>query len=281
MKLYILSGTSGAGKSIALNSLEDQGIYCIDNLPVSLLPAFARELLQSSLHQQAAVGIDVRSLNFESADVARLIKNLQEQEGIEVEIIFLDADDHILIKRFSETRRRHPLADQDRSLAEAIQHERKLLFPLSSTADVIFDSSHTNVHELRDIVQMRLGSGGGRNMSVLLESFGYKHGIPLEADYVFDVRCLPNPHWEPDLRVKNGTDTEVAQFLQKEPEVQRMLEDIHGFISNWLERFAHDKRNYMTIAIGCTGGQHRSVYCVEQLATLLNNWKVLVRHREL
>jgi len=285
MKLFIVSGTSGAGKTIALHALEDLGFYCIDNLPVALLPAFAKEAAFGSRHhgyENAAVGIDARNLTRDLASISEMLKPLR-QEGMDIEVIFVDADDATLLKRFSETRRPHPLADAEVPLEEAIHQERLLLKPISSLADMLVDTSRTNVHQLRDLIQKRVGNGGGKRMSMLFESFGFKHGIPIEADFVFDIRCLPNPHWEPRLRALTGRDEEVAQFLEQHDEVNAFFNDICSLLEKWLPRFEDDNRSYMTIAIGCTGGQHRSVYLVERLAAHFRQHHdaVLIRHREL
>lgn len=284
MKLFIISGTSGAGKSIALNALEDIGYYCIDNLPISLLPSFANELILSrhNVYAHAVVGIDARNLAVSLESFPQVMKELK-QAGIESEVIFLDADDATLIKRFSETRRRHPLTDDERPLEDAIREERSYLKPLADNADLKLNTSRSNVHQLRNLVQDRLGANMDSGMSILFQSFGYKHGIPAEADFVFDVRCLPNPHWEPELRNLTGQDEEVCHFLENHFEVNRMFDQICELLNDWLPRFEADRRRYMTVAIGCTGGQHRSVYFIERLADYFkqNGSQVLIRHREL
>jgi len=284
MRLLIISGTSGAGKSVVLHALEDIGCYCIDNLPMALIPAFAEEMASARFHEYdtVAVGIDARNLNNDFAAFPALLQQLKST-GLDCEVIFIDANDDSLIKRFSETRRRHPLTDNEVPLEEAILQERLMLQPIASRADMQLDSTRTNVHQLRDLVQARIGRHGSPEMSVLFESFGFKHGIPVEADFVFDVRCLPNPHWEPHLRALTGKDFDVAHFLENHFEVNRMFDEIRCFLESWLPQFAADKRSYMTIAIGCTGGQHRSVYFVERLSDYFRskNQRVLTRHREL
>lgn len=284
MRLLIISGTSGAGKSVALHALEDIGSYCIDNLPMALLPAFAREVTEARERQYdlVAVGIDVRNLNNDFAAFPALLEEVGSS-GIHYEVIFVDASDETLIKRFSETRRRHPLTGSEVPLEEAILQERMMLHPVLSQADMQIDTSRTNVHQLRDLVQKRIGGSGTPQMSVLFESFGFKHGLPVEADFVFDVRCLPNPHWEPHLRALTGCDREVALYLENHFEVNRMFDEIKNFIESWLPRFAADNRSYLTIAVGCTGGQHRSVYFVERLSKHFKTiqHRVLTRHREL
>ncbi|MFO7594412.1 MAG: RNase adapter RapZ [Pseudomonadota bacterium] len=284
MRLLIISGTSGAGKSVVLHALEDIGSYCIDNLPMALLPAFAKEMTNAGkrAYETVAVGIDARNLTNDFAAFPQLLSEIGEN-GIRYEVIFVDAGNETLIKRFSETRRPHPLTDSEVPLEEAILQERLMLQPLISQADMQIDTTRTNVHQLRDLVQMRIGNSSTSSMSVLFESFGFKHGIPVEADFVFDVRCLPNPHWEPRLRSRTGCDREVADFLENHIEVNCMFDEIKNFIESWLPRFAADNRSYLTIAIGCTGGQHRSVYFVNRLSEYFQNipQQVLTRHREL
>jgi len=284
MRLLIISGTSGAGKSVVLHALEDIGCYCIDNLPMGLLPAFAMEMKAGDHrhYETVAVGVDARNLNNSFASFPELLDELRKQD-INYEVIFVDANDDSLIKRFSETRRRHPLTDNEVPLEEAILQERVMLHPLISKADMQLDTTRTTVHQLRDIVQKRIGGSSSAEMSILFESFGFKHGLPVEADFVFDVRCLPNPHWEPQLRILTGRDREVIEFLEGQAEVGRMFEEIKGFLESWLPQFALDNRSYLTVAIGCTGGQHRSVYFVEQLSAYFRekHYRVMARHREL
>lgn len=284
MKLLIISGTSGAGKSIVLHALEDIGSYCVDNLPMALLPAFAKEMASSEkqVYETIAVGLDARNLTNDFAAFPQLLREIGDS-GIHYEVIFVDASDDTLIKRFSETRRRHPLTDSEVPLEEAILNERLMLKPVIAHADMQIDTSRTNVHQLRDLVQKRIDPSSSSTMSVLFESFGFKHGIPVEADFVFDVRCLPNPHWEPHLRALTGCDSEVADFLESHDEVNCMFDEIKNFIESWLPRFAADNRSYLTIAVGCTGGQHRSVYFVKRLTEHFQNLqqRVLTRHREL
>jgi UPF0042 nucleotide-binding protein len=284
MKLFIVSGTSGSGKSIALHALEDLGYYCIDNLPVGLLPAFVQELqgAERQGYSNAAVGVDARNLANDFSILPEALRQLRES-GMPYQILFMDADDDTLFKRFSETRRRHPLTRGDTPLAEAIRRERALLEPIASRADLRLDTSHTNVHQLRDLVQAHVGASTEGKLSLLFESFGYKHGIPVDADFVFDIRCLPNPHWKPSLRALTGRDADVIHFLEQQPEVERMFQSISGFIATWLPQFENDNRSYLTVAIGCTGGQHRSVYFAERLARHFSGGaaKVSVRHREL
>lgn len=284
MRLLIVSGTSGSGKSIALHALEDLGFYSIDNLPLALLPAFAEELRRGdeAEYQNAAVGIDARNLTHDLSPFPQMLQLLRSKE-FDCELLYIDASDRVLIKRFSETRRRHPLSGGGLPLEEAILHERQLLKPLAAEANVRLDTSKTNVHQLRDLVQEHVGRGSSKQMSLLFESFGFKHGLPVDADYVFDVRCLPNPHWEGRLRTKTGRDPEVIHFLENHFEVNGMYEEIRDFLEKWLPRFQADKRSYLTVAIGCTGGQHRSVYLVNALAKAVKNKhnNILARHREI
>ncbi|HKJ77704.1 MAG TPA: RNase adapter RapZ [Gammaproteobacteria bacterium] len=284
MRLYIVSGTSGSGKSVVLHALEDLGLYCIDNLPLELLPPFAEHLrgVGSPAFQDAAVAVDARNLTSDFSRFPDILAHLEGQ-GLECHTLFLDAADDSLIKRFSETRRRHPLTDGEVPLAEAIRLERGLLEPISSQAEFRIDTGRTNVHQLRELILSRIQHATGRGMSVLFQSFGYKHGVPVDADFVFDVRCLPNPHWETRLQPLTGLDAKVVTFLEEQPTVDEMYRDIQGFLAHWLPRFEADNRSYLTVAIGCTGGRHRSVYFVERLARSFGEHRnnVLTRHREL
>ena len=297
MSLLIVSGLSGSGKSIALQALEDLGYYCIDNLPAGLLPHFTEQLLGTSIHSRrkseankssfgdapshTAVGIDARNRAFLGVlpqSLARL-----EQLGVKYRIIFLEADENVLVKRFKETRRRHPLTDKDTPLLEGIRLERKLLEPLSFNPALRIDTTHTTPHELRTRVQDFARGDDSSGMTLLFESFGYKKGTPADADYVFDVRCLPNPHWQPELRPYTGRDPQVVAFLERHTEVQQMFDELRGLLERWLPGFEAERRSYMTIAVGCTGGQHRSVYLVEKLAAYFTGKgvKTQIRHREL
>jgi UPF0042 nucleotide-binding protein len=284
MQIIVVSGLSGSGKTTALHVLEDLGYYCVDNLPVGLLPAFAHEMEADvrSPEVGAAVGIDARNPADELERLPDTIARLGTS-GVSCQILFLDADDATLLKRFSETRRKHPLSGPDTPLADAIRRERGLLEPLSASADLRFDTTHTTLHQLRDLVLERVRGQRSGGLSVLFQSFGYKHGIPTDADFVFDLRCLPNPHWEPHLRPYSGKDAPVARFLEKEPLVEAMFDHISGFLEAWIPRFEADNRSYLTVALGCTGGQHRSVYLAERLARHFQQRRpnVLTRHREL
>jgi RNase adapter protein RapZ len=277
MQLVIVSGLSGSGKSIALNVLEDSGYYCVDNLPAQLLGDVV-EFLRDSGYQQVAVSIDVRS----GSNLTYLPAYLRELKGkhIETHLLFLDAKTDTLVKRFSETRRRHPLADEQRTLPESIQLERELLEDVGDLGHRI-DTSDLSPGTLRNWVRDLLAVNDGA-LVVLFQSFGFKNGIPLDADFVFDVRCLANPHYDPALRPLTGRDAAVRAFLEADEQVRRMGADIRGFVESWLPCFIRDNRSYLTIAIGCTGGRHRSVYLVESIAAHFKTRRnVLVRHREL
>ena len=278
MQLVLISGLSGSGKSIALNVLEDAGFFCVDNLPALLLTALVEQLKQES-HERVAVAVDMRS----GASIAALPTELRrlEASGIALRFIFCDARDEVLIQRFSETRRRHPMAGEGTTLAEAIALEREALETLSALGHHI-DTSHLRANALRAFVKDFAGLDERQGLTLLFESFGFKHGIPLDADLVFDVRCLPNPHYDPALRPLTGRDAEVIQFLGAQAEVQKMEDDIHRFVCEWMPAYLRDNRTYLTVAIGCTGGQHRSVYLAERLCVRLQGQvHSLVRHRAL
>ena len=277
MRLIVISGLSGSGKSIALNVLEDSGYYCVDNLPAKLLIGLTQFLSQEG-QQRVAVSVDVRS----GATLSELPGYLLQlrQSGIDLHLVFLDAKPDTLVKRFSETRRRHPLANEERTLPESIQRERELLADIGDLGHRI-DTSDLNPNVLRAWVKdlLDLGESG---LTLLFQSFGFKHGIPLDADMVFDVRCLPNPHYEPELRALTGKHAAVIAFLEADAQARSMLGDIRDYIEKWLPCFVRDNRSYLTVAIGCTGGRHRSVYFVENLAAHFRTSRaVLIRHREL
>jgi UPF0042 nucleotide-binding protein len=285
MKLLIVSGLSGSGKSVALHTLEDEGYYCIDNLHLGLLVPFVRQLLSPrlKLYDKAAVGIDARSGVEELERFPQMLTEIREL-GIETEIIFLQAEPTTLLKRFSETRRKHPLTQKGLPLVEAIHLERSLLSTIALNADLVTDTTQTNVHQLRAIIRERVTSSGNFGMSILFQSFGFKHGIAPDSDYVFDIRCLPNPHWEPELRSQTGQDEAVIEYLQGHNMVEEMYHGIANFLDTWIPRFGHENRSYLTISIGCTGGQHRSVYITERLADHFRNVygdAVHLKHREL
>ncbi len=285
MKLVVISGLSGSGKSIALEALEDFGFYCIDNLPIALLPAFASRMdggVSNGVYDKAAVGIDARNHREDLRHFPAILRDIQ-QAGIECEVVFLVANNDTLLKRFSETRRRHPLTQQDISLAEAIKIEHELLAPISEHASLQIDTSHTNVHQLRDLIRERVARQHSLSLSLLFVSFGYKHGIPADADFVFDIRCLPNPNWVARLRPLTGMDQPVRRFLDQQPRFVQMYEELRSFLDHWIPCFESENRVYMTTAIGCTGGQHRSVYMVELMAEHFRGKRenVISRHREL
>ncbi|MBL3554982.1 MULTISPECIES: RNase adapter RapZ [Marinobacter] len=285
MKLIIVSGRSGSGKSTALHVLEDLGFYCIDNLPIGLLFPLTREATNQSSPGRLgkmAVSIDARNLSGELSNFEDIYRSLQDT-GVTVEIIYLDADEQSLLQRFHATRRKHPLSDDKTSLREAIVSEKRLLEPLSKLADLYVDTTGLSMYELRDMVKQRVAGRREQELALLFQSFGFKHGVPLDSDYVFDVRCLPNPYWDTTLRKFVGTDQPVIDFLEKEPLSRKMVDDLTSFLENWLPSFADSNRSYMTISIGCTGGQHRSVYICEQLGRHFSEKysNVQVRHTEL
>jgi UPF0042 nucleotide-binding protein len=284
MRLIIVSGRSGSGKSTALNVLEDNGFYCIDNLPAGLLPELAeRALLHTELlHPQVAVSIDARNLPSQLKRFPELLEEVRARH-ILCDVLYLDADDETLLKRFSETRRRHPLTNENRSLAEAIHDEELLLAAIIDHADLKIDTTHLNLYQLRDVLKLRLLNKPEPGTAFLIESFGFKRGMPVDADLVFDVRCLPNPYWKAELRDFSGLDQPVVDYLAAQPDVEEMFQDIHAYLSKWLPRFAASNRAYVTIAIGCTGGHHRSVYLAERLGQALREplKNLQVRHRDL
>ena len=284
MKLVIVSGLSGSGKSIALHALEDEGFYCMDNLPVFMLIAFAMNLVDNpeDTFSKTAVGIDARSDHEGFSAISDLIQRL-EHAGIDSQVVTLDAQDDVLIKRFSETRRKHPLTDNKTTLAQAIVREREILQPLIQLSDLRIDTSTSNVHQLRKTIRARVAQAGEKQISVQFESFGFKHGVPRDADFVFDVRCLPNPHWQKELRPLTGRDQPVADFLEQQKDTQRMFDDISTFVKSWIPSFQADGRAYLTIAVGCTGGQHRSVYLTERLSDhfVAEGITTIRSHREL
>ncbi len=280
MRLVILSGRSGSGKTISLHVLEDLGFYCVDNLPVDMLPDLVSRLQKD--HARLAVSIDARNLPNDVNLLKGVISQLR-RPGLTSVIIYLDAEHKTLLRRFSETRRRHPLTNENISLQEAIERERNLLSPLASMADISIDTSRLTQHQLCSLIQDRIAGENNNRLQLLVESFGFKNGIPADADFIFDVRCLPNPYWQPDLRALTGQDLPVVTFLQSSPMVKEMVEDIIHFLENWIPRFEADNRSYLTVGIGCTGGKHRSVYITEQLITRAKSLQlnVQVRHRDI
>jgi len=277
MQLILITGLSGSGKSVALNVLEDAGFYYVDNLPARLLPQTVG-FLAGAGHPRVALSVELRSPEA-LADLPRQLGDFRAR-GHDVRVLFLEAKTDTLIKRFSETRRRHPLSDGGLTLTECIERERGLLAGLADIAERV-DTSDLGPNVLRNWVKEFVGVPA-TGLTLLFESFGFKHGIPLDADFVFDVRCLPNPNYDPRLRVLTGRDPPVIEFLGADPETRRMLEDLQRFVADWLPAFERDNRSYLTVAIGCTGGQHRSVYFAETLAARFRNRsQVLVRHREI
>lgn len=277
MDLLLIGGVSGSGKSVALAALEDSGYYAVSNLPVPLLPPLLAQL-KGTAQNRVAIVLDAKT----ESGLDRLSSAIDDARthGWTVRFLYLDAKTDSLVKRFSETRRRHPFSNDDRTLTEAIELERETLAEVRSLG-YSFDTSDLSAAALRSWIKDFVSVDPSR-LTVLFQSFGYKHGVPLDADLVFDVRCLPNPHYEPLLAPKSGKDAAVIDYLQGHPEVERMYSDIHRFISSWLPDYARDNRNYLTVAVGCTGGQHRSVYLAERLArAFADRYQVLTRHREL
>jgi RNase adapter protein RapZ len=283
VRLIIISGRSGSGKSTALHQLEDEGFYCIDNLPVSLLPALMEKTSGDEFHffRGTAVCIDARNAWKDLKNFQSILDSLPS--SVDTQVLFLDAQETILLQRFGETRRRHPLSTDSIPLAEAIDSERELLEPISSCASLVLDTSQMTVYELRDAIKQRLLGSGAGSMSILVQSFGFKRGVPADADLVFDVRMLPNPHWVKELRLKSGLDAEVQEFLENQPMTQELYRDICHYLDKWLPHYREGNRSYMNIALGCTGGQHRSVYLANRLFQYYKEQypTIHVRHREL
>lgn len=281
ISLVIISGRSGSGKSTALHVLEDMGYYCIDNLPVGLLPPLITRLSENEQTARVSVSIDARNL---AGDLAGFPGILQEIDpaAADIKVVFLDSASETLVQRFSETRRKHPLSSRERNLSEALELESRMLEPISGMADLIIDTSTLTIHELRDMIKSRV-AGATHEFALQFLSFAFKGGVPVDADLVFDVRCLPNPHWKPNLRNLTGLDSPVIEFLSTQAEVKQMIDDIHAFLETWLPRFEANNRSYMTVAIGCTGGQHRSVFIANHLFQAFSpRWQnVQIRHREL
>lgn len=284
MRLIVVSGLSGSGKSVALRVLEDLGFYCIDNLPAALLRSLIDEVTGpgEGPTERIAVGVDARNRLSDLKSLPEYIRELRTA-NVQTDVLFLQADDDILLKRYSETRRKHPLAAHGTELRAAIARERELLGPVINSADLVVDTSRTSNYELADVIRDRVDRRKKGMLSVLIESFGYKHGIPADADFVFDLRCLPNPYWTGELRALTGKDEAVRSFLSEQPEFEQMYEDILLFLSRWIPRYVSRDRAYLTVALGCTGGQHRSVYMVDRLAAALSkkHSPVLTRHNEI
>lgn len=283
-RLVIVSGLSGSGKSVALNMLEDLGWFCIDNIPAGLLEALVAHTLRDEepTYRRLAVGIDARNRTGELEGIPGLVRGLR-RSGLRCEVVYLHAEDHSLLRRYAETRRRHPLAAEGMSLGESIAAERTLLQPLADAADLVIDTTAMSVHALRDLIRQRIEDRKTGRLSILFESFGYKNGIPGDADFVFDARTLPNPYWEPALRPLTGLDPAVRGFLEAAPAVGDLLDDIVRFLEARIPLYEQHNRGYLTVAVGCTGGQHRSVYLVERLAEHFRarHPQVLARHNGL
>lgn len=284
LRLIIVSGLSGSGKSVALHVLEDLGYYCIDNLPAGLLIAAVDEVRRdgSASSKLLAVGVDARNQTENLDALPDLLHELRSQ-GVKTDVIFLHASDEILLQRYGETRRRHPLAEQGVQLRAAIESERAILAQIQMSADLVVDTSQSSIYELADVIRSRVGRRDTEELSVLIESFGFKYGIPTDADFVFDLRSLPNPYWTTELRGLTGFDEEVRKFLDGQQKFSAMYDDIREFLGRWIPHYRKANRGYLTVAIGCTGGQHRSVYMTEKLATELrtHDGAILTRHNSL
>lgn len=283
MKLVIVSGLSGSGKTIALHTLEDAGYFCVDNLPVGMLVDFITTMQTNkpALYDLLAVSVDARCDVDDMAHFESILKELRALE-VEVTTLFLTSKVEKLLTRFSETRRKHPLTRRGLPLVEAIHLERSILKTIKAHADLSVDTSELNVHELRHIIHRRLVEKSREGMAILIQSFGFKHGLPADTDFMFDVRCLPNPHWEGNLRPYTGRDQPVIDYLESFEEVRRMKQSIIDFLRQWIPCFEQEGRSYMTVSIGCTGGQHRSVYLAQKICEELSSERDLVslRHRE-
>lgn len=284
LRLIIVSGLSGSGKTVALHVLEDLGYYCIDNLPAPLLKAAVDEVRSRDKASAGllAVGVDARARVEDLQSLPELLVELQN-ENVQTEILFLRASDDILLQRYSESRRRHPLAERGGELQAAIESERAILAEIQNCADLVIDTSIISIYELADIIRGRVDRRDSESLSVLIQSFGFKYGIPADADFVFDLRCLPNPYWTVTLRGLTGLDAEVVDFLDAQPVFEEMFEDIVGFLRRWIPHYKEAHRGYLTVGIGCTGGQHRSVCMTEKLGAALQKVHdpVLIRHNSL
>ena len=285
MRLIFVSGLSGAGKTIALRQYEDLGYYCIDNIPLDLIAPLIDHALRSddTRYRKLALGIDARAKSSEIANFQRYYDTLRPK-GVNASVTFLIADTDTLLRRYNETRRKHPLSGPDTSLFEAIHRERLFLKPIADLADLPIDTTHLNLHELRQVILAREpGEAAAERMTVQLLSFGYKNGIPEDADFIFDARCLKNPHWVADLRPLTGLDAAVAGFLEADPLTGEWYSDVYSYLLRWLPQFQSQDRAYLTVAVGCTGGQHRSTYLVERLGKALRDrfHSVVVKHREI
>jgi UPF0042 nucleotide-binding protein len=283
MKLVIISGLSGSGKSSALQALEDIGFYCIDNLPALLIPDLIRHLEEEATMKKIAVCVDARNLTSNLEKLPEIWQDFKSHSNIQAELLFIGCAQETLIKRYSSTRRRHPMSTKNRGLSEAIEYEEALLEPIAEIADLKIDTSHMSLYDLRDLIKLRIADRKTQALSLQFESFGFKHGVPMDVDMVFDVRVLPNPYWVSELRRYSGLDQPVIDFLEGDALVESMFEDIKSYMERWLPHFADNNRSYVTVGIGCTGGQHRSVYLAERLNAhfVHSNDNVNVRHREL
>lgn len=286
-RLTIVTGLSGSGKSVALHTLEDEGYYCIDNLPANLLSEVIERLLATGdpLYEHLAIGIDMRSERGSTDQLLALVAELRARPDAVLEVLFLDTDRTTLVTRFSETRRKHPLTNDSLSLVAAIDEEARLLDAVKVKADLVVDTSTLNLHQLRDIIRTYLIGRTASGLSLVFQSFGFKHGTPASTDFTFDLRCLPNPHWEPGLRPFTGRDAEIERFLEAQPDAVEMYEHIRDFVARWLPLFEAENRAYLTVSLGCTGGRHRSVWFAERLAAHFglarDRGSVSLRHREL
>ena len=284
MKLIIVSGLSGSGKTVALHTLEGAGYYCIDNLPLGMLPELVDNMINAAPepYELVAIAIDARS-GVDRSDRFDVIMKRIGKHPLQLKVLFLTSDTSRLLKRFSETRRKHPLSRQGLPLADAIQQERKMLEDIHANADLAIDSSNLNVHELRQMIIDQLLSQSTAEMGILIQSFGFKNGVPPDTDFVFDVRCLPNPHWEKDLKSLTGRDRAVVKYLENYAEVEEMFDSIYRFLTDWIPRFEKENRSYMTVSIGCTGGKHRSVYLAERLSAKFQQDRsnLSIRHRDM
>jgi len=284
MRIIIVSGMSGSGKSVALHTLEDEGFYCVDNLPGSLLPDLIDRLTRPDAlsYESIAVGVDARSDERSITDFVSNLDTLSSDENLDIEILFLETNRETLLQRFSETRRKHPLSRKGTPLVSAIQKEADFLLQMKEHADLVIDTSNLNLHQLREIIVNRMIGRKSESLALLFQSFGFKYGSPQSSDFVFDVRCLPNPYWEPSIRSFTGLDEPVREFLEAHPPVEEMYESIRSFVEKWLPVFEAENRAYLTISIGCTGGRHRSVYLASRLAEHFSgrSENVSLRHRE-
>jgi len=284
LDVLIIGGLSGSGKSVALDMLEDLDYYCVDNIPTRILSLVIDELLATGdpRFEKIAIGLDAKPGPEDPDQVSDLVNRLK-QDGISCKVVFLQAETDVLLNRYSETRRKHPLTSKGMSLNDAIASERELLAPISDLAEFAVDTSRMSVHDLREAVRDRLAKSRDQRLTLLFRSFGYKNGMPGDADFVFDARCLPNPYWKTSLRGQTGRDSEVMEYLESHAAVSRYVDDILSFLENWVPEFRRSNRSYLTVAVGCTGGQHRSVYVVEKLAAQFDKdgLQILLRHSEL